>query len=152
MQTAIQAADTGHAVYGTVHTTTASQTIQRLLVMFPKEERELLLVQMATNLEAIINQRLARARDGKGRVPVVEILRSTPIIRKLILEDRCEQIPQAIASREQGMRTFDQHLTELYDADMIRGTEALRLATNPEAVALGMRGIRSDQAGGGLVG
>lgn len=151
MSTAIQAADTGHAVYSTVHSTTASQTVQRLIALFPPAERELLLMQLASNLEAVISQRLARTLDNKGRVPVVEIMRSTPVVKKLIMEGRTESLSQAIANRDSGMQLFDQHLSDLYKSKQISGTEAMRLATNPEAVSLAMRGITSEDTSSGLV-
>jgi twitching motility protein PilT len=151
MRVAIQAADTGHLVFSTVHTTNAALTVQRLIAMFPVEERELLLTQLSTNLAAVISQRLAKRKSG-GRVAVLEIMRDTPVIRKLVLEARVSSLPQAIANRESGMQLFDQHLAELYRAREITGTEALRLATNPDAVALAMRGITSGDTGTGLVG
>ena len=151
MRTALQAADTGHLVFSTMHTTNAALTIQRLIAMFPPAERDLLLLQLETNLEAVISQRLAKARQG-GRLPVVEIMRATPMVRKLIGEGRTEKLPQAIANRDAGMQLFDQHLAELYNSQQISGTEALRLATNPEAVAAAMRGISRGETSGGLVG
>ena len=84
---ALQAADTGHLVFSTVHTTNAALTLQRLIAMFSADERELLLTQLSTNLSAVISQRLANHKQkSKGRVPVVEIMRNTPVIRKAILE------------------------------------------------------------------
>ncbi len=151
MRTALQAADTGHLVFSTMHTTNAALTIQRLIAMFPPAERDLLLLQLETNLEAVISQRLAKARQG-GRLPVVEIMRATPMVRKLIGEGRTEKLPQAIANRDAGMQLFDQHLAELYNSQQISGTEALRLASNPEAVAAAMRGITRGETSGGLVG
>jgi twitching motility protein PilT len=151
MRTALQAADTGHLVLSTVHTTNAAQTVQRIIALFPPDERDLLLTQLSANLEAVISQRLARTRDGKGRVPVVEVLRSSPIVRKMIAENRPTALPQAIANQELGMQLFDQHLAALYRDKVINGTEALRLATNPEAVALAMRGITSGDTAHGLV-
>ena len=151
MRTALQAADTGHLVFSTMHTTNAALTIQRLIAMFPPSERDLLLLQLETNLEAVISQRLAKARQG-GRLPVVEIMRATPMVRKLIGEGRMEKLPQAIANRDAGMQLFDQHLAELYNSQQISGTEALRLASNPEAVAAAMRGITRGETSGGLVG
>jgi len=151
IKTALVAADTGHMVYSTVHTANASQTVQRLISMFPPNERDLLITQLATNLEAVISQRLARVREGKGRVPVCEIMRNSPVVRKLLLDGRTGSLPQAIANREQGMQLFDQHLADLYNAKTISGTEALRLATNPEAVGLALRGISSADTGAGLV-
>ncbi|MCR9294661.1 MAG: PilT/PilU family type 4a pilus ATPase [bacterium] len=150
MRVALQAADTGHLVFSTMHTTNASMTIQRLVTMFPIEEREALLMQLSTNLEAVISQRLARKRAG-GRIPVVEIMRSSPIVRKIILEGRIGSLPQAIANRESGMQLFDQHLAELCTSQIIRTSEALRLATNPEALEASMRGISRSETAGGLV-
>ena len=152
MRTAIQAADTGHAVYSTIHTTNASQTVQRMVALFPPDERDLLLQQLAGNLEAVISQRLAKTVDGKDRIPVVEIMRSTPVIRKLLREDEITGISKAIASQEQGMQLFDQHLANLWRAEIISGTEALRLATNPEAMNMIMRGLSTRDLATQLVG
>jgi twitching motility protein PilT len=149
--TALQAADTGHAVFSTLHTTNATQTIQRLITMFPPDTRELLLHDLAGNLEAVISQRLARTADGKGRVPVLEILRGTSMSRKLIIEGRANSLSQIIAGRENGQQLFDQHLVDLYKAGTIGGTESMRLATNPEAVLMAKRGIMGQGLKGGLV-
>ena len=100
---------------------------------------------------AVISQRLAKRVNG-GRIPVLEIMRDAPVVRKMILEGRATALPQAIANRELGMQLFDQHLGDLYREGVISGTEALRLATNPEAVALALRGITSGDTGAGLVG
>jgi Tfp pilus assembly pilus retraction ATPase PilT len=118
--------------------------------MFPAEERELLLMQLSTNLAAVISQRLGKRKSG-GRIPVVEIMRDTPIVRKTILENHASALSQAIANRDSGMQLFDQHLAELYKLQEISGTEALRLATNPDAVALAMRGITTADTSAGLV-
>jgi twitching motility protein PilT len=150
MRIALQAADTGHLVFSTVHTTNAALTLQRLIAMFPANERELLLTQLSTNLAAVISQRLAKSKT-KGRIPVVEIMRNTPVIRKAILEARISSLAQAIANRDNDMQLFDQHLADLYHAGEISGTEALRLATNPDAVALAMKGITTMDTGAGLV-
>ena len=95
MRVALQAADTGHLVFSTMHTTNAPMTIQRLVAMFPPDERETLLMQLSTNLEAVICQRLAKARDG-GRIPVTEIMRASPVIRKAILEGRTSSLPRPL--------------------------------------------------------
>ncbi len=141
MQTALQAADTGHAVFSTMHTTNASQTVQRLIALFPASERDMMLRQLAANLEAVISQRLAVTFDGQNRIPVVEIMRNTPVIRKLLREGDTGSIPKTMASQELGMQLFDQHLGRLWKAEIIRGTEALRLATNPEALNMVMSGL-----------
>ncbi len=154
MVTAIRASDTGHLVFSTVHSANTSQTIQRMIAVFPQEERELLILQLATNLQGIISMRLAERMDQKdgGRIPVVEIMRNTPIIRKLIVEERYAEISAAVASREIGMMTFDQHLVQLVDEHSLERREATRLASNPEIVATMLKGIRSDSMGGILTG
>lgn len=151
MRTALQAADTGHAVYSTIHTTNASQTVQRMIALFPPEERDLLLIQLAANLEAVISQRLAKTTDGKDRIPVVEIMRNTPVVRKLLLDGDPKSLPKAIANQDQGMQLFDQHLAKLWKAEIISGTEALRLATNPEALSMIMKGLSTRDLEASLV-
>lgn len=151
MATALRAADTGHAVFSTIHTTTAAQTIQRMIAMFPPAERDLMLLQLSMNLEAVVSQRLARTVDGKGRLPVVEILRGTPLVRKIILDGEMNRLNTVIANGDSGMQLFDQHLAQLYTNDIISGTEAMRLAENPEAVSMARSGISSGDLAGGLV-
>ncbi len=151
MRLALLAADTGHLVFSTIHTANASQTVERLVSMFPPAEHHLLLQQLAMNLEAVISMRLALKKEGGGRVPAVEILRAIPVFRKILLEGKLELIQQTIATRERGMQLFDQHLADLYHRNLIAGREALRLATNPEAVALAMRGITTRDTQRGLV-
>jgi twitching motility protein PilT len=141
MRMALRAADTGHQVFATVHSSNASQTIERILAMVPPEERSIAVSQLAGALEAVISQRLAVTRDG-GRRPAMEILRGGPVTAKYIMENRLKDLSDYAATREAGMQRFDQHLLDLYHQKIISGTEAMRLATNPEAVALGMRGIR----------
>jgi len=147
MRVAIRAADTGHLVLSTVHTTNATQTIERIIALFPQVEHELLLTQLAANLEAVISQRLARTADGSGRIPALEIMRGTPVVQKLILEGRISSLPQALTSRDLQMCTFDQYLCDLYNAKRITGTEALRLASNTEALSLMLRGITATEGG-----
>jgi twitching motility protein PilT len=140
MRMALRAADTGHQVFATVHSSNASQTIERILAMVPPEERKIATSQLAGSLEAVISQRLAVTRDGNLR-PAMEILRGGPVTSKYIMENRLSDLADYISSREGGMQRFDQHLLDLYHQKVISGTEAMRLATNTEAVALGMRGI-----------
>jgi twitching motility protein PilT len=140
MRMALRAADTGHQVFSTVHSSNSAQTIERILAMVPPEERSIATSQLSSMLEAVISQRLAVTRDG-NRQPAMEILRGGPVTAKYILENRLGDLSEYIATREGGMQRFDQHLLDLYHQKVIAGTEAMRLATNPEAVALGMRGI-----------
>jgi twitching motility protein PilT len=141
MRMALRAADTGHQVLATVHSTNAAQTIERILAMVPPEERSIATSQLAQSLQAVISQRLAITRDGIGRCAAMEILRGGAVTAKFIMENKLNDLSDYIATRESGMQRFDQHLLDLYHQKVISGTEALRLATNPEAVAMGMRGI-----------
>jgi twitching motility protein PilT len=141
MRMALRAADTGHQVFATVHSTNAAQTIERIMAMVPPVEREIARSQLAFSLTAVISQRLAVTRDGNRRA-AMEILRGGPVTSKFILENKIGELSDYIATRDSGMQRFDQHLLDLYHQKVISGTEAMRLATNPEAVALGMRGIR----------
>ncbi len=140
MRMALRAADTGHQVFATVHSSNAAQTIERILAMVPPEERKIATSQLAGSLEAVISQRLAVTRDGNRR-PAMEILRGGPVTSKYIMDNRLADLADYIGNREGGMQRFDQHLLDLYHQKVISGTEAMRLATNTEAVALGMRGI-----------
>jgi len=140
MKMALRAADTGHQVFATVHSSNAAQTIERILAMVPPEERKIATSQLAGSLEAVISQRLAATLDGSRR-PAMEILRGGPVTSKYIMENRLGELSDYIGSREGGMQRFDQHLLDLYKQKVVSGTEAMRLATNPEAVALGLRGI-----------
>jgi len=152
MVTAIRAADTGHLVFSTVHTSNATQTLQRLIAVFPPAERELLTVQLASTLQGVISMRLAQRLDGKGLVPVVEIMRNTAIVKKLIIEGRFVELPAVLASREIGMQLFDQHLVELAQSKIILKREALRLASNPEKVGMVLSGVSTKALDGGILG
>ncbi len=153
IRVAIRAADTGHLVFAGVHAGDGVQTIERIIAMFGHEEHGLLLTQLSMNIAAVICLRLARAtkRSGGGLIPIVEILRGTPVIRKCILDGRYDGIRQAMTNRDNDMQTFDQHLADLYKAKRISGTEALRTSTNPEALAMLLRGITTRDTQRGLV-
>jgi twitching motility protein PilT len=140
LRMALQAADTGHQVFATVHSATAPQTIGRLIAMFPPAEHNLLLMQLANSLEAIISQRLLATRKD-GLRPAVEILRSTPYVQKCIVENRIADLRDYLERGESGMQSFDQHILQMRREELISGTEAMRWATRPEALALAMRGV-----------
>jgi twitching motility protein PilT len=139
--TALRAADTGHLVFTTVHATNASMTIERLVSLFDPAQKELQQTQLGLNLVAVLCQRLAKKREGKGRVPVVEIMMATPIVRKYILEGEFEKLKGCVGNRESGSQSFDQHLTELFQKQIIDVKEAERLASNIDALKLALRGI-----------
>ena len=139
--TALKAADTGHLVFTTIHATNAWTTIQRVVSLFDQNMRDLQQQQLALNLNAVICQRLAKKREGKGRIPVVEIMMATPIVRKYILEGEFEKLKGTVGNREAGSQSFDQHLTELFTKQIIDVNEAKRLASNVDALTLALRGI-----------
>ena len=141
LATSLRAADTGHLVFTTVHATNAPQTIERMVSLFDPNQRELQHTQLATNLVGVLCQRLAKKREGKGRVPVVEIMMATPIVRKYILEGEFEKLKGTVGNKDAGSQSFDQHLTELFMKQIIDVAEAKRLASNVDALNLALRGI-----------
>ncbi|MGA2230909.1 MAG: PilT/PilU family type 4a pilus ATPase [Tepidisphaeraceae bacterium] len=141
LTTALRAADTGHLVFTTVHAANASMTVERLVSMFDPLQKELQQTQLGMNLIAVVCQRLAKRREGKGRVPVVEIMMATPLVRKFILDGEFEKLKGTVGNREAGSQSFDQHLTELFQKQIIDVNEAKRLASNVDALTLALRGI-----------
>jgi twitching motility protein PilT len=141
LTTALRAADTGHLVFTTVHATNAPMTVERMVSLFHPDQKELQQTQLGLNLVAVMTQRLAKRRDGKGRIPVVEIMMATPLVRKYILEGEFEKLKACVGNRESGSQSFDQHLTELFQKQTIDVSEAKRLASNVDALNLALRGI-----------
>jgi twitching motility protein PilT len=158
LRIALRAADTGHQVFSTVHSASAPQTIERIIAMFPPAEHKLLLQQLAGNLTAIISQRLIICRDGKRR-PAVEVLRGGPIPEKYILEGRALELTDYMPKAGDGQQTFDQDLLRMVNQQQITPAEALKHATNQEALNTAIRGIRTSasvdvggQRSGGMAG
>ncbi|MGH8678329.1 MAG: type IV pilus twitching motility protein PilT [Burkholderiales bacterium] len=146
IQTALLAAETGHLVFSTLHTLDATETIQRIIAVFPPPEQKQIRLQMATTLRAVISQRLVRKSDGIGRVPAVEILIATEYIRDCVINpDKTRLIHDAIAAgvSQYGMQTFDQSLYDLYTQGLITLEEALANSSNPDEFKLRIAGIRS---------
>ena len=143
LATALRAADTGHLVFTTVHATNAPMTVERMVSLFDPAQKELQQAQLGMNLIAVCSQRLAKRRDGKGRVPVVEIMMSTPLVRKYILDGEFEKLKGTVGNREAGSQSFDQHLVELFQKQIIDVAEAKRLASNVDALNVALRGIGS---------
>ena len=146
LSTALRAADTGHLVYTTVHATNAAMTVERLVSLFDPTQKDLQQTQLAANLVGVCCQRLARRRDGKGRVPVVEIMTSTPLVKKYMQDGEFEKLKGCVGNRESGSQSFDQHLTELFQKQIIDVNEAKRLATNVDALNLALRGISNSDS------
>jgi twitching motility protein PilU len=141
LSTALRAADTGHLVFTTVHATNAPMTIERCVSLFDPGQKDLQQTQLGLNFNAIVCQRLAKRRGEKGRVPVNEIMMATPLVRKYIIEGEFEKLKGAVGNREAGSQSFDQHLTDLFNKQIIDVNEAKRLASNVDALNLALRGI-----------
>jgi len=146
IQTALTAAETGHLVLSTLHTIDATETINRIISVFPPYQHKQVRIQLASVLRSIISMRLVPKADGKGRVPAVEVLIATATIKDCILDpDKTKMIPDVIAQGviHYGMQTFDQSIFQLYKSGLITYDEALRRATNPDDFALKVKGIQS---------
>jgi twitching motility protein PilT len=144
--TALLAAETGHMVFSTLHTLDATETIQRIIAVFPPPEQKQIRLQLAATLKAVISQRLVRKSDGIGRVPACEVMVATEYIRDCIINpEKTRLIKDAIASgvSQYGMQTFDQSLYDLYNQGLITLDEALIRASNPDEFKLRIAGIRT---------
>lgn len=130
---ALSAAETGHLVFGTVHTSSAAKTIDRLIDVFPAEEKEMVRSMLSESLQAVISQTLLKTKDGAGRVAAHEIMVATPAIRNLIREAKVAQMYSAIQTGSNvGMQTLDQALTDLVRRNVISGAIARAAARTPE--------------------
>ena len=146
IETAIMAAETGHLVMSTLHTLDATETVNRIIAVFPPYQQEQIRIQLASVLRGIIAQRLMPKVDGVGRVPAVEVLVATSRIREYITDkERTDEIEDAIAEGhvQYGMQTFDQSLMALLSQNLITYEEALNQASNRDDFALKMSGVSS---------
>jgi twitching motility protein PilT len=146
IQTALLAAETGHLVLSTLHTTDATETILRIISVFQPAEQKRVRLQLASTLRAIVCQRLVRKSDGVGRVPAVEVLLATEYIRDCIVTpEKTRLIKDALAAgtSQYGMQTFDQSLYGLYSRGLITLEEGLANASVPDEFKLRIAGVRS---------
>ena len=140
MEHAITFAETGHLCLGTLHSNSANQTLDRIINFFSEERRKQLLMDLSSNLRAIVSQRLVRTVDGKGRRAAVEILLNTPIIADKLLKGEFHEIKAIMGkSQELGMRTFDASLFELYNEGAISFDEAIRNADSANELRLNIK-------------
>jgi twitching motility protein PilT len=149
IETALVAAETGHLVLSTLHTLDAQETLTRIISAFPPYQQKSIRIQLSGLLKAVVSQRLMKAATGTSRVPAVEVLISTPLIRDYILhEEKTAAIRDAIAAgtSQYGMQTFDQSLFYLYGSGLISLEEALRGSTNPDEFRLRLAGIQNTSA------
>jgi twitching motility protein PilT len=150
IETALTAAETGHLVMSTLHTLDATETINRIISVFPPYQQKQVRLQLAAILKAVISQRLVPRADGKGRVPALEVLMSTARVRECVADkDRTKEIHDAIAKgfTSYGMQTFDQSLMQHVKSGLVTYDEALKHVSNPDDFALRFRGIASTSDG-----
>jgi twitching motility protein PilT len=145
IDTALKAAETGHLLLSTLHTPDAVTTIMRIIAMFPPEEQDVVRIRIAESLNAVISQRLLPRKDGNGRVVAAELMVVTPAIRDLILEARIGEIRDFIKDgREQyKMQTFDQHLVDLVNGDVVSFEIAKAASSRPADFELEMKMLNS---------
>ncbi|MGQ9574308.1 MAG: type IV pilus twitching motility protein PilT [Thermoguttaceae bacterium] len=143
-ETAIQAAETGHLVFGTIHASTAPSTIGRILDLFPQEMHSAIRSALVFNMKAIIAQKLLPSiKPGVARVPTCEIMIFNPTVRKLIQEGKDDKLPDAIRiSYSEGMQDFTLSLKNLVEQRMIDRATAFEVAPNPEALKMALKGIQ----------
>jgi twitching motility protein PilT len=131
---ALTAAETGHLVFGTLHTSSAAKTIDRVIDVFPAAEKEMVRAMLSESLRAVISQTLLKTKDGTGRVAAHEIMIATPAIRNLIREAKVAQMYSAIQTGQQfGMQTLDQCLLDMVRRNIVSGNEARTKAANKDA-------------------
>jgi twitching motility protein PilT len=155
IEIAMTAAETGHLVLSTLHTVDATETITRIVTSFPPHEQHQIRLALAGILRGVISQRLVPRKDGRGRVPAVELMLVTARIRELIADaNRFREVTEAIAQGHDayGMQTFDQSLLFLLNGGHISYEEALMQASNPDDFALRVSGIESGNAPSGWAG
>jgi twitching motility protein PilT len=138
---ALAAAETGHLVISTLHTTDCQETVNRIVEFFPSERQRQIRHSLAGALQGIVSQRLVPKANGKGRVPAVEVLVATGRVHEAIVDpDETHTIPEIIAGGEfYGMQTFDQHLLVMYESGAITLDDALHASTSPHDLRLAMR-------------
>ncbi len=142
---AMSAADTGHLVLSTLHTTTAAQSVTRILDFFKAEEREQIRRQLAGTLQAVVCQRMATTVNGT-MTPALEIMINTGTVKKLIEENRLDKLPAAIETgTDDGMQNFNQALFQLVKDRKVTEKEALAKATNAQALEMNFKGIFLDE-------
>jgi twitching motility protein PilT len=143
IESALQAAETGHLVLSTLHTINAVQTVERIISFFPPHQHATIRLQLALVLEGVVSQRLITRRAAAGRVPAVEVLLGTPTVKELLLEGRTRDLSKVLDEGHEhyGTQTFNQSLRGLVADGLIEYDDALAAADNPDELALAMRGI-----------
>jgi len=146
MDVALKAADTGHLVLSTLHTLNATETINRIISFYPPHQHQHIRVLLATTLTGVISLRLLPRSDGKGRIPAVEVLLSTPTIKEYLLDPVKTMLIQSAIEEgygQYGMQTFDQSIFKLYKDGLISYDDAIQAVTNPDEFKLRLVGIEA---------
>ena len=156
MEAAINAAETGHLVFSTLHSLNAMQTVDRVVNMFPPHHHSFLQLQLAQLLEGVVSQRLLPTKEGTSRMPAIELMLSTPTIQELLLHGKTRELYKALKEGTYyGCMTYNQSLKSLLERDLITLEDALGAADSPDELKLELRGISKDAqrhfgaAGGG---
>ena len=156
MEAAINAAETGHLVFSTLHSLNAMQTVDRIINFFPPHHHPFLQMQLAQLLEGVVSQRLLPTKDGTARMPAIELMASTPTVQELLLHGKTRELYKALKEGSYyGCMTFNQSLKSLLERDLITLEDALAAADSPDELKLELRGISKDanrhfnQGGGG---
>lgn len=147
IETALTIAETGHLVLSTLNTFDVEETLTKLITSFPEYQQRTVRIQLAGLLKAVISQRLMESAKGESRVPAVEIMMSTPLVRDCILdEEKNSNIQEAIVegTSQRGLQTFDQSLFYLYQSGLIELDEALRGASRPDEFRMRLAGIQQN--------
>ncbi|HMA88279.1 MAG TPA: PilT/PilU family type 4a pilus ATPase [Burkholderiales bacterium] len=140
MEHAIAFAETGHLCLATLHANNANQAMDRIINFFPEDRRAQLLMDLSLNLKGVVSQRLLPLKEGKGRIPAVEVMLNSPLISDLIFKGEVHEIKEVMKkSRELGMQTFDQSLFDLHEAGRISYEDALRFADSTNEVRLAIK-------------
>ncbi|HOD50498.1 MAG TPA: type IV pilus twitching motility protein PilT [Candidatus Hydrogenedentes bacterium] len=151
-QAAMAAAETGHLVFSTLHTTNAMLTVDRIVDLFPSNQHTQIRSQLSLQLRACIAQRLLPSADGVGRVPAVEVMFNNPAIAQLIKENNVRQIPNVVAGgREDGMQTFNMSLYDLIKRGLVTEEQGMTASDNPDELAMNLQGITLSQGRGGII-
>ena len=147
--TAINAAETGHLVFGTIHASTSPSTIGRILDLFPEDMHGAIRSAIAMNMKAIVAQKLLKSiKPGVGRVPTCEVMTFNPMIKKLVLDEQDHKLSDAIRiGEEEGMQDFTKSLKDLVDTELIDRPTAFQVAPNKEELKMRLKGIKVSQPG-----
>ncbi|MCA8960983.1 MAG: PilT/PilU family type 4a pilus ATPase, partial [Planctomycetes bacterium] len=142
MEAALSAAETGHLVFSTLHTVNATQTVERIINYFPPHQHGLIRLQLSLCLAGVISQRLLPRKQGKGRVPALEIMINNPTVRELLMKGLTPELYGAIKDGDYfGCQTFNQSIKKLYQSDAISLDDAMSASDYPEELRLELRGV-----------